>query len=216
MISASFEEERFKGKAKDVQRPEREAAPEKLRSRQGELERSVPPGKLTAHGGSTHQLVFLHDMKLVDPAELYPSQQPLLDTAAVEARNERRGQHSEEERTGTPYLEFMDEAMGKYAAQDRKGCLKQLFVLLAEKPEDVNALFYAGLCSYDLGLFQRAASYFEKVRQGPIDSFDEEAEWYQALTQEQLQGAANAKPMFQRIAQRGGFYAARADLRLQE
>lgn len=216
MISASFEEEHFKGRTKDVQRVERDAAPDRMKSRGGEIDRSVPPGRLTNPDHSSRQLIFLHDMKLVDPSELYPAQEPLVDTAALEARFERKGEHAEELRTGTPYLEFMEQAMGKYAAQDRKGCLEQLFVLLAEKPEDVNALFYAGLCSYDLGLFQRAVSYFEKVRQGSINTFDEEAEWYQALAQEQLAGAVAAQPLFMRIAQRGGFYAARADLKLQE
>jgi hypothetical protein len=107
----------------------------------------------------------------------------------------------------------MDEALSGIVQGDHKRTLNDLRFLLRQYPDDVNALFYAGLCSYSLGLPERAEGYFRRVMAHPVDSFDEEAAWYNALSVMQ-RSPGEARPLLEGIATDGGFYADRARQRL--
>ena len=108
------------------------------------------------------------------------------------------------------YNAFMDDALDKFVRNDHKGCLEELRFLLNQYPDDVNALFYAGLCSYNLGLNVRAKDFLHRAATHPVDVFDEEAQWYYALTLERIGDRDAAQDAFDRISQQGGFYAPRA------
>ena len=161
--------------------------------------------------------MFFYDLKLVHPRELYPID-PVLDLAdgSVDARysDARSEANAGPIDRNVPYDRYFRTAMGKYARGDRQGCLEDLFVVLEEYPEDVNALFYAGLCSYDLGLFERAASLLDRARQHRIDTFLEEAEWYHALAMERAYGRDRSLPLLNAVVERSGFYADRARTQL--
>ena len=113
-----------------------------------------------------------------------------------------------------PYLEFMDGTTARFAASDHEGCLDDLRFVLGQYPDDVNALFYAGLCSYNLGMYARASALLQRAATHPVDVFDEEAIWYGALTTERLSGKEAAREAFARIAAQGGFYAEQARMRM--
>ncbi len=161
----------------------------------------------------SRKLLFFFDLKLVHPQELYAID-PVLELAngSVDARFSDAEARSAARPTeyAVPYDRYFKIAMGKFSRGDRQGCLEDLFVVLEEYPEDVNALFYAGLCCYDLGLFQRSAGLLEVARQHEVDTFIEEAEWYLALAVERARGKEEALPLLNAVVDRGGFYAARA------
>lgn len=162
---------------------------------------------------ASRKLMFVHDLKLVHPDELYPVD-PVLQLAdgSVEARygDARAQTDARPEDRGEPYERFFRTAMGKFARGDRQGCLTDLFTVLEQYPDDVNALFYAGLCCYDLGLFPRAARLLDRARTHQVDTFAEEAEWYRALSVERASGREAALPLLNAVVERGGFYAERA------
>ncbi len=159
------------------------------------------------------KLMFFHDLKLVHPSELYPID-PVLELASgsVDARfSDARAKAEARPPDGqVPYDRYFKTAMSKFVRGDRQGCLEDLFVVLEEYPEDVNALFYAGLCCYDLGLFPRAATLLDRTRSHEVDTFVEEAEWYHALAMERTSGRAEALPLLNAVVDRNGFYSARA------
>lgn len=166
----------------------------------------------------SRQLMFLHDLKLVDPREMY-AQDPQMQLAeeSVAARfADRSAQDSVSSQNITAaYTAFMDEALYRFAQNDHRACLDDLRFLLAQYPDDVNALFYAGLCSYNLGLYKHARNFLHRAATHPIDVFDEEAQWYHALTLEQLDEHHAASEAFTRIAAGTGFYAERAKARIK-
>lgn len=167
----------------------------------------------------SRQLMFFFDLKLVHPKELYPID-PVLELAAgsVDARfsDARAKAEADPMDKAVPYDRFFKGAMGKFSRGDRQGCLEDMFVVLEDHPEDVNALFYAGLCCYDLGLFPRAASLLDRARTHEVDTFIEEAEWYHALASERVAGRDSALPLFKAVVERDGFYAERARAHLAE
>lgn len=166
---------------------------------------------------SSRQLLFLHDLKLVHPQELYKNDPVMrLADAHVAARHQDvRAQDSlRAENVMLAYTAFMDEALGRFARNDHKGCLDDLRFLLDQYPDDVNALFYGGLCAYNLGLHDRALRLLGRAATHKVDVFDEEAAWYHALTLERLGGTEAARAAFARIASQGGFYAEQAASRI--
>ncbi len=167
----------------------------------------------------SRKLMFFFDLKLVHPTELYPID-PVLELAdgSVDARysDAQAKADAKPVDSAVPYDRFFKNAMGKFSRGDRQGCLEDMFIVLEDHPEDVNALFYSGLCCYDLGLFTRAASLLDRARQHEVDTFIEEAEWYHALAEERVVGRGHALPLFNAVVERNGFYAERARAHLAE
>ena len=175
-----------------------------------EPDAASPTGPVPGHAVA-HHLVYRHGLKLVHPDELYPERPPVFPAAGVPASQEDRGTNGATSTGNTVrYLDLLDEALGQYADGNTEGALDALVFLLQQYPQDVNARFYAGQCYYHLGLLARARDQFARVLASPVDAFDEEAAWYGALVAVQVDGAAAARPLFQRIAGEGGFYADRA------
>lgn len=195
---------------------ERIAAPDKLEpvptAVEPKPEPMPAPVEVKAHRHS-RQLLFLYDLKLVAPSEMYANDPLLmLDEHAVDASHADALARDDARKAtvALPYHDFMDEAMRRYAKGDRQGCIEDLFFLLRQHPDDVNALFYAGLCAYELGLNERAINYLDRAQHHAIDIFEEEAQWYHALAVERGRGRAVALPLIQQVAERKGFYAPRA------
>lgn len=168
---------------------------------------------LERHQRPSLQLVYLHDLKLIHPKEVY-GRSPEVDLSAtgVDARftsaAERNQARAQERRMA--YLTFMDETLEKFVNNDHKGCLEDLRFVLDQYPDDVNALFYAGLCCYNLGMNKRAEHFLQRAAQHTLPVFDEEAEWYHALALERLGEDDPAQKAFERIARAKGFYSDRA------
>ncbi len=112
------------------------------------------------------------------------------------------------------YVPYFTEALRKFKRNDHKGCLEDLRFLLAQYPKDVNALFYAGLCSYNLGMYSRAREFLGRSALHPIDTFDEESEWYLALTLDRSGEHEEAVEAYNKIIAERGFYAERARERM--
>ncbi|MBL8003239.1 MAG: hypothetical protein JNL05_14900 [Flavobacteriales bacterium] len=177
---------------------------------------AVGPSAKATPPRSDRRLAYVHDLKLIDPRELYERGPLIGELGGVPAgfADEREQQDRTEAPRTMRYLDFMDEALGKFARNDHRGCLQDLLFLMGQYPRDINARFYAGLCCYNLGLNERARGYLQAVVDDPMDTFHEEAAWYLALSVERGEGADAARPLFQRIADGGGFHAAQAHAHL--
>lgn len=190
----------------------------------------VPPKPTALPGDAAHhaptvaparrpslQLIYLHGLKLLHPKEMYGRSPDIgLLTTSVDARfataAEQRAAHGEERRIA--YLAFMDEALDKFVHNDHKGCLEELRYVLSQYPDDVNALFYAGLCCYNLGMDRHAERFLGRAATHVFNVFDEEAEWYHALALERSGKPETARSELERIARSTSFYADRAKSRV--
>lgn len=183
------------------------------RSDPSTMARPEAPRPLRGSPRTSVQLIYLHDLKLVHPKELYARDLLLtVPPGGVDARHADQRTQQQEQRgvRNLTYTDFMDEAMARFARADDRGCLEELNFLLTQYPDDPNALFYAGQCTYNLGLYERARHYLHRAATHPIDVFHEEATWYHALTLERLGEHTAAREAFGRIVAQGGFYAERA------
>lgn len=79
------------------------------------------------------------------------------------------------------YIDFLEQALLKFKNENYDAALDDFRTILNQYPEDVNALFYAGLCHYHSDRPERCIPVMERVFNHEINTFHEDAQWYQAL-----------------------------------
>ena len=158
------------------------------------------------------QLHYLHDLKILHPKELYPID-PMVELANGSITADRSDRTLNDLKILQPveqaYLEYMDHALMHFRTDPRL-CLEELNYLLEQYPDDLNALFYAGMCHLRTGSFRSAELLLSRVLSHPFDVFDEEADFHHARALEGNGDRKAAQKAFTRIAEAGGFYSERA------
>lgn len=161
-------------------------------------------------------LVYVHDMLVIDLTSFYNKKIRVVNkhfsTSGTRVYNE--------ERTESPavidspyryitYLEMLDSALGYFSANEFERSIHVLNSMLNTYPGDVNALFYSGLCKYNLGLTEGAIERFQLVQGHFLKTFDQEAAWYLALSYDR-QNDPKTDDLLRSIRDKGGFYSKRA------
>lgn len=79
--------------------------------------------------------------------------------------------------------------------------------LLKQNADDVNALFYAGLCNYQLGYYNAAILNFNSVISHKNNNFLLETDYYKALSLIGNEQYNEGKLLLNKISEEGNFYA---------
>ena len=164
--------------------------------------------------------VYFHDFKLIDYSHYRDA--PEVSTRLIILTGLPADHESELSETPdpiwkdvkVPYMEYIDKTMRIFGSGSYKKALTRFQTILATYPHDVNANFYAGICMYNLKEYQLAISHFNVCRAGGYANFDEEAEWMTALCYDKM-SSPKATELFNKIADRNGFYSKQAEKRIQ-
>ncbi len=167
---------------------------------------------------------YIRDLKVVHYGDLYREGIPTeisFETGGTEARYEQAYQPEALRPLGMApespkktYAETLESTLAEFVRGDYVKALAGFNRILSTYPDDNNALFYAGLCYYNLGNFAKASEYFKRVEHHYINTFDQEAQWYRALSLERAGEKEKAKALFTEISKREGHYAAQAQEKL--
>ena len=162
--------------------------------------------------------IYLQDLKVLD-YRAYRSK-PTIQTKQIEltgtpANVSQTGTAIEEDpiwRTvDIPYIDYLSKTMEIFSKGNNKKAVARFEEILKSYPDDVNSLFYGGLCYYNLREYGLALNAFEKCLDSKYINFNEEAEWYQAksyLANGQLE---KGRSILRQIQQGGGYYAKQAE-----
>ena len=115
----------------------------------------------------------------------------------------------------TTTAQVLHSALVKFNAQEYDNALKLFNVLVNHNADDVNALFYGGVCYFNSGNTEKALDFFTRVMSSSNGSFYEEAKWYKALTYLKKRDADNARRLFSEIVSANGFYKEQAKEKLK-
>ncbi|MEN9968475.1 MAG: hypothetical protein RIR94_653 [Bacteroidota bacterium] len=110
-----------------------------------------------------------------------------------------------------PYLNLLNKAIEDFAKQDYKLALLHFDEILQTYPDDANALFYGGMCLYNLSVYEQAERRFLKLQLIPFANFSEEAEWYLLRVYQQTKKEAAFSSLRKSIIEQKGFYAQKAE-----
>jgi hypothetical protein len=115
------------------------------------------------------------------------------------------------EEVSIPYTNILSAALENFSKNDYKLCLLMCDQILAEFPNDANALFYGALSAFNLKQFEQAESRLLLLNNADFSNFEEEAKWYLLLVYQQQNKETAFNRLRLAIIQEQGFYAQRAE-----
>ena len=161
--------------------------------------------------------IYLNDFKLVDyrsyrsKSNIQSKQIILSGTPANEGENMSESDNTVWQSIDIPYHDYINQTVEQFKIGNFKQTLNRSQYILNFYPDDINALFYGGLCFYNLNEIDQSIECFQKVIANNFNNFDEEALWYLANAYELKNDKSKAKELFQLISNQKGYYAKQAD-----
>ena len=168
-------------------------------------------------------VLYIYDLKVTDFQKLYfKKMKPYTivenGLSAAFENTEAYKTYKNENKTVNPYT--LDMLLKDALLAFSKGKYKQAHILFEEllnyNKNDVNALFYSGMCQYYRGEYADANSRFNRIFQGENNAFNQEAEWYKALSLQKSGDTKEAIELLLKINKKKGFYADKAGAKLEE
>jgi len=171
---------------------------------------------------SNIKVVYMHNFLVVDYSELYSEgiqsqiiQHDLHNGTPVwlENRDDQVNDVNADpiiQVVKVDYLKFVKKAQLKFKQNEYKRALKDYHNILKQYPQDVNALFYGGLCYYNLNKPERALLYFENLIHNSVNSFRQEGQFYKALSLIAMNKHGQGNGILLKIAEEEGFYSQQA------
>ncbi|MFM7668847.1 MAG: tetratricopeptide repeat protein [Bacteroidota bacterium] len=118
--------------------------------------------------------------------------------------------NSEIEEIEYNYFSYLKEAMKLFDQKSFVLAAENFNAILITYPEDINALFYGGLCSFEQKQFIKSVALFDQARKSAFLNFKEEAEWLLLQSYSAMNDREKAKQIRNEIINGDGFYAKRA------
>lgn len=160
--------------------------------------------------------IYIEDLKVLD-YRAYRSKPTVttkqMDLSGTPANLENDSRTEEEpvwKDVEIPYIDYLRKTMSVFADGNNKKALGRFETILTAYPNDVNALFYGGLCYYNLQNYSKAAELFDKLLDSDYGNFAEEAKWYLAKSLLNTEPSKARKILFE-IKDEKGFYAKQAE-----
>ena len=166
--------------------------------------------------------IYLNDFKLLDyrfyraRPDIHSEQIILSGTPADNGLENVEIDKNNWKAIDIPYHDYIEQTVEQFKNGNYKQTLNRTQHILNFYPDDINALFYGGLCLYNLNEMDQAIESFLKVTSNPFDNFDEEAQWYIANAYELKNEKSKAREWFLLIVNQKGFYAKQAEKMLKK
>jgi tetratricopeptide (TPR) repeat protein len=143
-------------------------------------------------------------------AYYFKSGNPFLITSKGKSAPEGETKDWHENDRSLTTVEVLKDALSFLSTTNYGDCLSALELLQELNPNDVNSLFYSGLCFHFLGKHQLALGFFSKVENHSNNVFHQEASFYSAVSYFEMKDFETARQLFEAIVRKKGFYASRA------
>lgn len=164
---------------------------------------------------SNHLYGYLGDYKFVDYR--IDKRRNQKSFTIPERHNEAAFHHEQvSESEEIPYMTFLSEALDKFDNEDYESALQDFRTILSQYPNDMNALFYAGLCHYHTDNNSQAIEIMARVKDAKINTFDQDAEWYTALAYKSINQMEETRILLTKISESNSYYGAMAHDELEK
>ncbi len=94
-----------------------------------------------------------------------------------------------------------------YEEGQYKGALKLFGAHLNEFPDDPAALFYSGICYFELGNTRKSIEYLQSVNKLKNNRYSRPAKWYEALAYVKLKNTKHSKELFMELSKGNDIYS---------
>lgn len=171
-----------------------------------------PPKPVLHSNRKNGKEVYLNDLKLLD----YRSyrDKPAVTTKQLELTGTPANMENGNvdpidpvwKETNIPYYDYINKSSEIFHRGNYKKALSRFETILETYPDDVNALFYAGLCYYNFGEYEKSIDAFNKCLSNKFNNFDQEAYWYLAKSFVEKGDKTQAQKVLAKIVETNGFY----------
>lgn len=177
-----------------------------------ELENVLP--SVTLHNYAKE--LYLSELKFIDfrGERLKPIKVKGLATIGTSADLEEKGRHNEHidwEEKEITYHDYLVKTAVLIKSGSYKKALQRLETILVHYPTDENALFYSGLCYYNLEQYSIALNKWDECMKSFRQNFYEESLWYSLKAHNAMGNFNSVQELAQRIIDEKGFYANQAE-----
>lgn len=183
-----------------------------------EIEEEFSENNIIVYAPST----YLEDLFVVDYREIkrksnlinYTKYELTGVSAAFENDSVKKETELTERQVEVPYMEYLETSMYYFSKKKFKKSLNRYLTILEQYPKDLNALFYGGLCYYNVKKYSEALELFElaqvyETEKGFV-AFRQESKWYLAKTLIKMKKINRAKRILDEIIIEGKFYSTEA------
>lgn len=160
-------------------------------------------------------LFYIHGYKVTNYTTLYFKTVKTIEPGGVAATYENKDgvlkrRMKFEEYSQTFLHEQLAEALLALHNEDYSRCLYLLHEISAYNKEDLNCLFYSGMCYYNKQHYQAAIKMFDQCIESANNAFYQEAKFYKSASLWELGKKEEAMVYFNEIREEGYFYSERA------
>ena len=156
--------------------------------------------------------VYILDYKTLDYREYrkksVKTSDPLSLTNGTPANSSEKNQNNiENQEIEYNYFNYLNESMKLFDKKMYSSALDNFNAILNTYSDDINALFYGGLCLFELNKYKESILLFEQVSKSSFINFKEEGEWFLLQSYLETNEIEKAKLLRNEIINRNGFYA---------
>lgn len=166
--------------------------------------------------------IYLYNLKIADYSTLYFYNKRGIDirnngiSAAYSNKEEINESKSSIYSDENYYAhEIISDAMQAFNKKQFANCIELLDLLLEINSDDVNIIFYKGMCSLYLKKHKQAIMYFDLAINNHVNVFLEEAQFYKAIALK-FTNKDEAKSALLNIKKQKSFYSERAEEELKQ
>ncbi len=113
------------------------------------------------------------------------------------------------------YFDFLKSGLQEFNDKNYNNAIDDFEIILSQYDNDLNAVFYSGLSYYFKNNYSKAIKYFNIAINADINVFYQEALWYKALSEENID-KQKCKQILKTIINENGFYAEKAKQKLKK
>ncbi|MEA1873903.1 MAG: tetratricopeptide repeat protein [Bacteroidota bacterium] len=163
---------------------------------------------------SNHLYGFLDKYKIVDYR--VDNRKNKTDFTIPDRHNKSVSNNYSDNKSEIPYMNFLAEALTKFDAENYHAALYDFRTILVQYPNDMNALFYAGLCHYHTNNQEKCIAVMNRILNAKINTFDQDANWYQAMSYKSIQDIKQTRILLTEISQSNSYYGVMANDELKK
>jgi len=162
-------------------------------------------------------VIFLHDMKITDYSLLYFRHNKFVALSNHDGLDPAYANYEETEKSDvlSPAYKYylhqaIADAMLHFNKKNYSKCLSDLNIILEINPNDINCLFYSGMCFYHKKNYEAAIKNFNACLNHTNNTFLPEAQYYKALSLYEMGNKEEAIVLLKEIAKENSFYSEKA------
>lgn len=176
--------------------------------------KEIEPIKTDLKPNNKAKETYLLDFKVLDyryyRSKLLDNKIDVLNGTPADQESKNMSEVEPKYAVEVSYFSFLEKSLHYFEKKKYIEAASRFKEILQTYPDDLNALFYGALCSYNSGEFLEAEELLLRLEINKYTNFKEESQWYLCLTYKSLEKKSIYNKLKEQIILENGFYSKKA------